>query len=191
MGSPGMPTKSPDAGSFDWLYAQSSAREKVLEHLFVGELLRWLWRKRIRDVEVLRSEVDSSGYDVVIDCNGFLRHIQLKSSHKKAKAANQKINIKLAAKPSGCVVLVRFDPETMALGPFLWLGGHPGDPLPDLGAKFGRHTKGDSKGHKAERPNIRVISKGKFTPVPTMEALTLRLFGTNEGKIGSGPASPS
>jgi hypothetical protein len=28
--------------------AHSSAREKVLEHLFVGELLRCLWRRGIR-----------------------------------------------------------------------------------------------------------------------------------------------
>ena len=32
----------------------SSLREKVIEHLFVGELLRSLWRKGVRDIEVLR-----------------------------------------------------------------------------------------------------------------------------------------
>ena len=46
--------------------AHSSAREKVLEHLFVGELLRCLWRRGIRNMEVLRAEVDMGGYDLVM-----------------------------------------------------------------------------------------------------------------------------
>ena len=43
-------------------YAESSAREKLVEHVFLGELLQALWRKNIRDLEVLRPEVDSGGY---------------------------------------------------------------------------------------------------------------------------------
>ena len=38
----------------------SSTREKVLEHLFVGDLLRCLWRRGARDIEVLRAEVDGA-----------------------------------------------------------------------------------------------------------------------------------
>ena len=36
-------------------YAESSARENLIEHVFLGELLRGLWRKNVRDLEVLRS----------------------------------------------------------------------------------------------------------------------------------------
>ena len=50
----------PDAGH----YAESSARENLIEHVFLGELLRGLWRRNVRDLEVLRPEVDSSGYDL-------------------------------------------------------------------------------------------------------------------------------
>jgi hypothetical protein len=39
----------------------SSLREKVLEHLFVGELLPYLWRSRRTDIEALRAEVDFRG----------------------------------------------------------------------------------------------------------------------------------
>ncbi len=31
-------------------YAASSAREKLVEHVFLGELLRGLWRKNVRDL---------------------------------------------------------------------------------------------------------------------------------------------
>jgi hypothetical protein len=42
-------------------YEESSARENLIEHVFLGELLRGLWRKNVRDLEVLRPEVDSGG----------------------------------------------------------------------------------------------------------------------------------
>ena len=57
-------------------FLESGLREKVLEHLFVGDLLRCLWRKGARDIEVLRAEVDRAGYDLVLECNGVLRHVQ-------------------------------------------------------------------------------------------------------------------
>jgi hypothetical protein len=39
----------------------SSGREKVLEHIFLGDLLRALWRMGVHDVQVLRPEVDRNG----------------------------------------------------------------------------------------------------------------------------------
>lgn len=33
-------------------YAESSARENLVEHVFLGELLRGLWRRNVRDLEV-------------------------------------------------------------------------------------------------------------------------------------------
>jgi hypothetical protein len=48
-------------------YAESSARENLIEHVFLGELLRGLWRKNVRDLEVLRPEVDSGGYDLALE----------------------------------------------------------------------------------------------------------------------------
>src|SRR5205823_2601130 len=97
----------------------SSYREKLLEHLFIGEVLRYLWRQGITTAEFLRPEVDSGGYDLVIACNTVIRYIQLKSSHRGASTSKQNVNIRLADKPSGCVVWVVFEEETLACGPFL------------------------------------------------------------------------
>jgi len=157
--------------------AQSSTREKVLEHLFVGELLRCLWRQGARDMEVLRAEVDKGGYDLVLEANSVIRHVQLKSSHRTAATREVGVNINLARKPSGCVLWIQFDPATMTLGPFLWFGAAPGAPLPDLGDKVGKHTKGDRTGRKAERPNIRVLAKSQFEVLPDMDAVARALFG--------------
>ncbi len=54
-------------------FAESSARENLIEHVFLGELLRGLWRKNIRDLEVLRPEVDSGGYDLALEFRGVSR----------------------------------------------------------------------------------------------------------------------
>jgi hypothetical protein len=44
-----------------------------------------MWRNGARDIEVLKSEVDRGGYDVVLESNGVIRHIQLKSSFRGSK----------------------------------------------------------------------------------------------------------
>jgi hypothetical protein len=158
--------------------AKSSYREKLLEHLFVGDLLRHLWTKGIEDAEILSPEVDDGGYDLVIECNSVIRHIQLKSSFAGSKTSTQNLHLRLSEKPSGCVVWLMFDPETLKLGPFLWYGNLPGKPLPDISRlPVARHTKADTSGYKAERPNIRVITKRLFEHLETIDLLAERLFG--------------
>lgn len=155
----------------------SSALEKLLEHLFVGDLLRCLWAIGIRDMEVLRGEVDRGGYDVVLEANGVLRYLQLKASHATGKAKEVKINTNLARKPGGCVIWMRYDPATLALGPFLWFGGKPHEALPSLGDRVGRHSKANSLGVKAERPNIRRLARNQFRELSNMDAVVHALFG--------------
>ena len=156
---------------------RSSYREAVLEHLFTGALLQTLWLRRVH-AEVLRPFVDDAGYDLVVDANRITRHIQLKSSFLHATTAEQKVHQHLGLKPSGCVVWLRFDEATLQLDEYLWFGNAPGHRLPDLsGFKVARHTKGDARGLKAERPMVRVIPKGQFVRIPTMDQLTERLFG--------------
>ena len=127
-------------------------------------------------MDILRSHTDRSGYDILLEANGVERHVQLKSSFVGAKTARQKINVRLAEKPSGCVIWVWFDPETLELSEFLWFGASPGKPLPALGDKVGKHVKGNRHGHKAERASIRVINKGRFERIADVKALADRLF---------------
>jgi len=132
----------------------------------------------VTTAEFLRPEVDSGGYDLVIACNSVIRHIQLKSSHLGATTARQNINLRLSEKPSGCVVWVVFNEVTLTLGPYLWFGGLPGQPLPDIHAfPPAKHTKGNAQGVKAVRPNIRVLKRGVFQQVASIPELVERLFG--------------
>ncbi len=65
----------------------SGLREKIIEHLFVGDLLRCLWRRGVRDIEVLRAEVDRAGCDIVLAVGDVTRHVQFKASYRDAKTA--------------------------------------------------------------------------------------------------------
>ena len=160
----------------------SSLREKIIEHVFVGEVLSTLWRRGIRNIEVLKPEVDAGGYDLVMDLQGISRHIQLKSSFTGASTKTQKVSLALAAKPSGCVLWIWFDPETLKLGPFLWFGGKPGEPLPDISnCPVAKHTKANLQRIKSERPNHRVLNKSRFNVLKTMDDVLVVLFGPVQG----------
>ncbi|MES0863743.1 hypothetical protein ABLN87_15445 [Ruegeria sp. SCPT10] len=153
----------------------SSLREQYIEYGFLAELCREMW-KRDLPMDILRSHTDRSGYDVLLEANGTVRHVQLKSSFVGAKTSRQKINIHLSERPSGCVVWIRFDPDNLDLTEYLWFGGDPGEPLPELGNRIGKHSKGDQHGIKAQRSGIRVLNKGQFESVSSMAQLADRLF---------------
>lgn len=157
---------------------QSVYREQMLEHLLVSQLLRFSWLHDEAQLEVIKPEIDRSGHDIVFEAHGVIRHAQLKTSSLTAKTARQKVHVDLASKPSGCVIWTRFDSATLELGPFLFLGGAAGKPLPPLAdLPVAKHSKGDATGKKAERPNIRVLAKGRFEELATIEALYCVLFG--------------
>jgi hypothetical protein len=159
-------------------YLQSSFREKLIEHLFIGELLKISWSRAEYSLEVSKPEVDASGYDIIAESNNFIRHIQLKGSYTGASTSTQKIHTALCKKPSGCVIWIHFDPSTLELGPFYWFDNRPGEPLPDLSSfRVAKHTRADSKGVKKERPRFRVIPKGSFTKLNSVAEVISQLFG--------------
>ncbi|EQB00235.1 hypothetical protein L288_18530 [Sphingobium quisquiliarum P25] len=160
-----------------WASEHSVLREKVLEHALLTELAKAILFHQGVTLEVLRPEFDANGYDLVIEANGVLRHVQLKAMRKGGKRAHVDIALALADKPAGCVVWFTVDTETLAMGPFLWLGGKPGEPLPDLGDRVTRHTKANAEGKKAERAGHRRVPIARFTRLDTIQDLAMAMFG--------------
>jgi hypothetical protein len=157
----------------------SSYRESLLEHLFLGELLRHLWWRGRHDVEVMRPQVDAAGCDVVVESTGAIRHIQLKASFLNMKHRRVSVNAGLARKPSGCVVWLCFDKDTMRLDRFYWFGALPGQALPKIDDfPLSKHAKAKSNGERKARINSRSIPKTAFKHVKSIKALAVLLFGS-------------
>jgi hypothetical protein len=157
--------------------SDSSLREQALGHAFLGQLLAFMWRSGARDIEVLKSEVDRGGYDVVLEANGIIRHVQLKSSFRGSKVREVDVSTKLLRKPGGCILWLEFDPDSLAIERYYWFGGRAGTALPDLGLRVSRHSKGNSVGAKNERPIHRVLTRGRFEALANIGKVVENLFG--------------
>jgi hypothetical protein len=158
-------------------FLQSSYREKLIEHLLIGELLKISWLHHSCSLEVARPEVDNSGYDIILESGKIVRHVQIKASSRGSVTASQKIQTKLKTKPSACVVWVYFDEKTMELGPFYFFGANAGLAIPSLEEfNIAKHTKANKDGVKSQRPGLCIIPKSRFCKIDTTGALYARLF---------------
>jgi hypothetical protein len=158
-------------------YLHSTLRERIVEHVFVGDALRRLWQRGVADVEVLRSEFDAGGYDLVMSHGKIVRHIQFKTSVVGGKTASINASLKLMDKPSGCIIWIMVTPE-LELRSYRWRGGCPGDKLPDIGKmRAAKQTRANAKGKKAKRPNQRIIPRSGFEPLGSLDEVLERLFG--------------
>jgi hypothetical protein len=160
-----------------WSAGHSVLREKVLEHVFLAELSKSLLLRMKMPFEVLRAEFDAHGYDLVLEANGILRHVQLKATRLGGKRADVDVSLELARKPGGCVLWFMVNESTLELGPFYWFGGAPGVPLPPLGDRVSRHTRPNASGNKTERSGLRNIRIGQFTKLDSIDEVATALFG--------------
>lgn len=158
-------------------FRKSAAREKIVEHVFAAKLLQYAWSKDV-DLEVLRSEVDAAGYDLVLEAAGVVRHVQLKATIVGGRRAKVDVHVRLCDKPSGCVIWLDVTATELEIVGIRWFGAPPGAPLPCVqGFRIAKHTKANAQGIKAERPGKRQIPQSAFESVPTVDALFTRLFG--------------
>lgn len=160
----------------------STSFEKLVEHVFVSELLQEIWFQRGQAAEVLRAEVDSWGYDIVVELQGRVRHIQLKTSRAGSKTRKVNVHERLGQKPGGCVVWIvwHHDEERHRIhfDEYRWYGSKPGKPCPALtDLKLAKHERANAKGQKAFRRAKRVLPRSKCEIVSTMPELATRLFG--------------
>ena len=155
---------------------RSRDRENLIEHVFISEVLQECWFVREQPIEVLRSEVDAYGYDLVLECNGIVKHVQLKATESGSSTRKQIVNRFLQQKVGGCVVWIVFKqhPNVGRVSlTYRYFGGkRPRDRMPTLG-----DTPAMSPRSKTIRPNTRVLDIRQFEAIPTTEALINRMFG--------------
>lgn len=167
---PGMPPSEYDP------HAQHSVlREKIVEHLFVAEVLRRCWNLGIYSVEVLKPEFDANGYDVVLSVNGKIRFIQLRAA-KSDSPKPQSISKDLSQKIGGCVVWISIT-EQLQIQHFYYFGGRVNERLPSLDDyASSRSTRRNIDGERTERQNHKKVPARTFVRVDTLDKLLDNLF---------------
>ncbi|MCY4151336.1 MAG: hypothetical protein OXE94_03750 [Aestuariivita sp.] len=157
----------------------SALRERIIEHAFLADLCRELWQRGEYEMEVLRAEVDTAGYDLVVTAQGITRHIQLKARMTEGTTREWNISERLRDKPSGCVVILFVCRECLLTEEYAFFGDIPGKRLPDItDAPKAKHTKGDANGVKPDRKRHRKIGISKFEKFDNISELADKLFGT-------------
>lgn len=167
----------------------SLAREKILEHRLLSELAVLMLRQSV-EMDVLRSEFDVQGHDVVLEAMGIMRHVQLKATVEGGKASAVIINTRLSSKVSGCVIWMNYDRHSLDITSYRWLGRAPGERLSSLGDRLARRARANAQGVKAQMPGHRVIAKGSFDRLANLEELAVRLFGRVPSPSGVNALDP-
>ncbi len=129
--------------------------------------------------DLLRADRDLSGYDIVIEANGVVRHIQLKTQIAGGRSVEVSAQIALEAKPSACIVWTTYDPVTLRPVAWRFFGEKPGERITPLGDRVACH----SRGKKTWRPEHRVIRATRFKRIDDLEQLVDHLFGTDSREI--------
>jgi hypothetical protein len=159
----------------EWLkragYEDSSTVEKLMEHIFLAEVLQECWFNRREIVEVLRAEVDAAGYDIVLQIADRARHIQLKASRQGGQTSKQTINRKLSSRAGGCVVWIAYDVDEATGRARLKYRWWDSDEK-ELPTRVGVNPR-----TRKERPNTAVLKKSEFELIEDTATLVDRLFG--------------
>ncbi len=166
-----------------WDAQNSTLREKALEHIFLSELAKALLLTMRTPFEVLRAEFDAHGYDVVIEARGIVRHVQLKATRIGGKRRDVDVNLALTSKPGGCVVWFMTEPTTLSIGPFFWLGGKPGHPMPAPEGPVTRHSRANADGVKGERKGLRRVPIRRFTKMDRIDQVAEAMFGPDHHRL--------
>ncbi|KIT17340.1 hypothetical protein jaqu_10720 [Jannaschia aquimarina] len=147
-----------------------------MEYAFLAAICAEGWRHD-RLVEVAKAATDAHGYDLILSARAVTRYVRLKASVAGGRSARQKVSLDLAKRVGGCVLWLVVDEDDLALRRLGWIGGAPGERLPDLGDRVAKHTKGNAEGAKLPRENHRVLAKGRFDRGDEIGQVFDRLFG--------------
>lgn len=150
--------------------------ESTLTHQFIAELSQVVWRHDPTLIlSVLRSEVDESGIDLIVEFDGVVRHIQLKQRNLATKSKSPVIvNKALFARTGGCVVILNYSMLSLKIEGFLWYGS---DSSARLAAGVDRPViKVPGTQGRRTRKNTTSILMSKFEPLSMVESVANRLF---------------
>jgi len=168
-----------DAPYTQVLAERSSHVENILTHALIAAIAQDLWRRDPwLDVQVFKAEVDDSGFDLVLGCNGSMRYIQIKQTHLKGKAAKYSLRQDFSQMAGGCAVVLVYDAVTLGTDHCLFFGGPPDATMPDIEDNPVTLSPGRRKadGTRKIRGNYRDVARKHFQGPLTISQLVDLLF---------------
>lgn len=94
--------------------SDSRYREKIIEHIFISELMQAMAR-RGKKIELLRTDTDMFGYDLMVKWKKRFKYIQLKGKTKKGGAVKFNIHQSLIKNDDGTIILILIDDNDVNL----------------------------------------------------------------------------
>ena len=167
------------------LSQHSSYVENALRHIFLSDLFRAVWqRDYAQKLQIYNNEVDDSGFDLVANLDGIVRHIQLKATHTKGSARSISAHTALGLAQGGCIVWMFYRASDLAIEHYRFFGQHAGsgDAMPDISLRPAALTqRRDIRGLRRARTNHRVIPRSAFDGPLDIDGLLDALFQSPRG----------
>lgn len=108
------------------LAERSSYVANVLRHALMSELSSLVWqRDPYTGLQVFNSEVDDSGFDLVLTLGSQVRYVQLKQTHDEKVPTHCSVRLSFAEVSGSCVVLMSHSLATLRLTEFRFYGREP------------------------------------------------------------------
>ena len=161
------------------LAERSSYVENVLVHRMVASLAGELWRRDpTRPLHIFNSEVDDSGFDLVLGCGTQLRYIQVKQVHSKGATSKFSVRLDFTRMPGSCVVVVVHTEDDLMVDHFLFYGGAAHESMPSVEDNKPSMVPGkrDIDGNRKTRQHYRDVKRNKFRGPLTIAELLDALF---------------
>lgn len=161
------------------LAQRSSHVENVLRHAFLAELAGEVWRDDPNEtLGISNSEVDDSGYDVVLERNAIIRRIQLKQHHEGKAPRAFPVRVEFATYPGSCIVAIAHSLIDLKPTSYSFYGSGPEESMPYIEAH--RTTKASGRrradGERVMRLKYRDVSFSRFKKNLSIRQLIEELF---------------
>lgn len=161
------------------LATRSSYVENVLTHSMISALAGDLWRRdpEIR-MDILRTEVDESGFDLVLTMSGLARYIQIKQVNSEGRNKNFSVRADFALMPGSCVVVIVHRDSDLHIEGYRFFGAAPNKAMPSVDAFNSSILPGrrDKDGNRRVREHYRDIPGVRFTKLNSVSDLLDVLF---------------
>ena len=173
------------------LAERSSYVENVLVHRMVASLAGELWKRDpTKPLHIFNSEVDDSGFDLVLGCGTKLRYIQVKQVYTKGKASKFSVRLDFTRIPGSCVVVVVHTEDELMVDHYLFYGGAVREPMPSVEDNKASSLPGrrDNNGKRKIRQHYRDVTRKKFKgPLTTAELLDALFELAHDGQTENQP----